>query len=228
MSAFSADLTLFIFVFMPAKVASFLSFAKYLLIIASITLLKVNVFQVQSKTDPISLEQIEHVAEGILQVTYLSATLDNQNSLYNSWSSLKERAASEVASEIERIKLEEERKKIQEKLYQQAKAKSTKLKHYDSRPARVMGDFETTIRSACNTYGCYPEQLIRVMYCESGGRSNAVNGVYSGLFQFHPNTFRANANRIGLTNADIWNPYHQIQVAAWMFANGQAWQWGCK
>jgi SLT domain-containing protein len=66
------------------------------------------------------------------------------------------------------------------------------------------------------------------MYCESGGRSNAVNGVYSGLFQFHPNTFQANANRIGLTNADIWNPYHQIQVAAWMFANGQAWQWGCK
>ncbi len=214
--------------FMPAKVASFLNLAKYLLIIASIILLKFNVFQAQAKTDPISPEQVEPVSESVLQVAYLSTTLDSQNSLYNSWSSLKERATSEVASEIERIKLEEERKKIQEQLRQQAKAKSPKPKHSGYQPARVMGDFETAIRSACDTYGCNSEQLIRVMYCESGGRSNAVNGIHSGLFQFNPKTFQTNAKRIGLVNADIWNPYHQIQVAAWMFANGQAWQWTCK
>ena len=213
---------------MSAKVASFLDLAKCLLIIPSILLLKLNLSQVQAQTILVGLEQPEFVAENIPQIVYLSTTLDNQDSLYNSWSSLKEKVVSEVALEIQRIKLEEESEKTQERLHQQAEIKLTKTNHSNLQPSRVIGDFESTIRSACNNYGCNPEQLIRVMYCESGGRSNAVNGVYSGLFQFHPNTFRANANRIGLTNADIWNPYHQIQVAAWMFANGQAWQWGCK
>jgi len=98
-----------------------------------------------------------------------------------------------------------------------------------SSPSQVNGDFESAIRNRCAAVGCNSEQVIRVMYCESGGRSNAANpSGASGLFQFMPRTFSANASRIGLSGANIWNPYHQIEVATWMFANGQAWQWVCK
>jgi len=213
---------------MPTKVASLLDFIKSLLIISSIVLLKFNVSQVQAQVSSTDTEQITPIIDNQLEIVYLSFTLKDQENLERIWSFLKEKATSQVNTEIERIRLEEERKKTQEQLRQQIKTKLAKSKNSNPQPVRITGNFESTIRSACNNYGCNPEQLIRVMYCESGGRSNAVNGVYSGLFQFHPNTFRANANRIGLTNADIWNPYHQIQVAAWMFANGQAWQWECK
>ena len=213
---------------MPTKVASLLDFIKSLLIISSIILLKFNVSQVQAQVSSSDTEQITPITDNQLEIVYLSFTLKDQENLERTWSFLKEKATSQVNAEIERIRLEKERKKTQEQLRQQTKTKLAKSKNSNPQPVRITGDFESTIRSACNDYGCNPEQLIRVMYCESGGRSNAVNGVYSGLFQFHPNTFQANANRIGLTNADIWNPYHQIQVAAWMFANGQAWQWGCK
>jgi hypothetical protein len=89
-------------------------------------------------------------------------------------------------------------------------------------------DFETFIIQKCSQYGCNPDQLIRVMYCESGGRVNAVNpaGPYIGLFQFLSSTFYSNAKFI--PGANINNGYHQIEVAAKMFANGQAGQWGCK
>ncbi|MEM1311981.1 MAG: transglycosylase SLT domain-containing protein [Patescibacteria group bacterium] len=95
-------------------------------------------------------------------------------------------------------------------------------------PAENLPDFETFITQKCSQYGCNPSQLIRIMYCESGGRSNAINpaGPYIGLFQFLSSTFYANAKFI--PSANINNPYHQIEVTAKMFANGQAWQWGCK
>jgi Transglycosylase-like domain len=94
--------------------------------------------------------------------------------------------------------------------------------------AKDLPDFETFIIQKCSQYGCNAEQLIRVMYCESGGRANAVNpaGPYIGLFQFLSTTFYSNAKFI--TGANIYNGYHQIEVAAKMFANGQAGQWGCK
>lgn len=94
---------------------------------------------------------------------------------------------------------------------------------------QINGDFESAIRNRCAALGCNPDQVIRVMYCESGGRSNAYNrSGASGLFQFMPRTFSANAARVGIAGADIWNPWHQIDVATWMFAKGQSWQWVCK
>jgi hypothetical protein len=89
-------------------------------------------------------------------------------------------------------------------------------------------NLEEAIHSSCHQNGCIGEQLIKVMYCESGGRSNAINGVHKGIFQFNPRTFNANSKRAGLENPDIWNPEHQIKVASWMFGNGQSWQWSCK
>jgi soluble lytic murein transglycosylase-like protein len=91
------------------------------------------------------------------------------------------------------------------------------------------GSYSNQIIQWCSVYGCNPSQLIRVMMCESSGNAMASNnGKYLGLFQFHLNTFRSYAGMMGLSGADIWNPAHQIQVATWMFANGQAYQWTCK
>jgi len=90
-------------------------------------------------------------------------------------------------------------------------------------------DVEGLIRSNCELQGCNSEQLIRIMYCESGGRTNAYNpSGASGVFQFMPRTFAANAKRAGIENADIWNGEQQVRVAAYMFARNQAWQWVCK
>ena len=96
--------------------------------------------------------------------------------------------------------------------------------------ASVSGDFQSAIYTACGNFGCNPGQLIRVMYCESGGRSNAYNksGPYIGLFQFLSSTFNANARRAGIANPSVWDPYQQINVAAYMFSIGQAGQWSCK
>jgi len=124
---------------------------------------------------------------------------------------------------------------IQEALVKkQEKSRLSKLIKTTSRPSQPKptnyqgGDIGTYIIQKCGQYGCNSDQLMRVMYCESGGRPNARNGQYLGLFQFHPKTFSANASRIGLGYADIWNPYHQIEVATWMFSIGQAGQWSCK
>ncbi len=90
-------------------------------------------------------------------------------------------------------------------------------------------NYESYILEQCNKYGCNATQLIRVMYCESGGRPDAYNpSGATGLLQFMPATFYANAAKIGIVDANVHNPIQQIQVAAYMFANGQAYQWACK
>ena len=92
-------------------------------------------------------------------------------------------------------------------------------------------DFETYIVQMCTKYGCNPDQLKRVMYCESGGRADALNkaGPYIGLFQFSLGTFKGYAAKIKtLSNPDVYNPYHQIEVAAYMFSKGLSSHWGCK
>ncbi|MEI6728097.1 MAG: transglycosylase SLT domain-containing protein [bacterium] len=94
----------------------------------------------------------------------------------------------------------------------------------------VSGDFQSAIYTACANFGCDPNKLIRVMYCESGGRSGAYNksGPYIGLFQFLSSTFNANARRVGIANPNVWDSYQQINVAAYMFSIGQAGRWTCK
>lgn len=133
-----------------------------------------------------------------------------------------EEAAREAAREairLQQVAETEARRKAQLKAVAVTQAKSYPIK----------SDWEPLIRARCTEVGCNADQLIRIMYCESGGRSNAANpSGASGLFQFMPNTFRANAVRSGVEGANIWDPYAQIHVATWMFANGQAHQWVCK
>jgi hypothetical protein len=91
-------------------------------------------------------------------------------------------------------------------------------------------EFEDLIRQRCQQVGCNSTQVIRVMYCESGGRSNAKNpySSASGLFQYMPPTYLSFSSMAGFPGADIWNPYDQINVTTWAFANGYARHWVCK
>ena len=106
----------------------------------------------------------------------------------------------------------------------EVKAQSSVSTQAESKPTTYNG----LIDYYCGQYGCNPVQLKRVMMCESTNNPNARNGIYSGLFQFSPATFRNYSTKMGLVNANIWDAEDQINVASWMFANGQARQWSCK
>ena len=159
---------------------------------------------------------------------------------------IQEKIAEEkrIAEETARIQREKEQFEREEQGRQEAEKNRLKMvaaeqakkkAQAEFKPVQVASfggsDYESLIRERCAQLGCNAEQVIRVMYCESGGRANAVNrggSGASGLFQFMPPTFNANAKRVGLAGASIWDPNAQIIVATAMFANGQAGQWSCK
>lgn len=71
------------------------------------------------------------------------------------------------------------------------------------------------------------KDFMRVMSKESGGdpyNDNKLSGCI-GLMQFMPSTFYANAKIIGLKNANIRNPYHQIKIASFMWSINQQNAW---
>ncbi|MEA2645535.1 MAG: trimeric autotransporter adhesin, partial [Chloroflexota bacterium] len=94
------------------------------------------------------------------------------------------------------------------------------------RPVAVAysGSIPDIIRAAAAKWGANPDQLLRVANCESHFNPRAYNSSSgaSGLFQFKPSTYAAH----GGTN--IWDPVEQSDIAAKMFSQGLARQWGCK
>ncbi|MFN2463725.1 MAG: transglycosylase SLT domain-containing protein [Candidatus Dormibacteria bacterium] len=80
------------------------------------------------------------------------------------------------------------------------------------------------IRAAAARAGANGDQMVRVAECESSLNPRAYDprSGASGLFQFMPGTFYAHGGH------DIWDAADQSRVAAGMFANGQADQWGCR
>lgn len=97
------------------------------------------------------------------------------------------------------------------------------------------GEVYAAIVKWAGVYGVSADWLLRVAYCESGLRVNASNPSYyaggghpSGVFQFLPQTFYANAARVGIPDPYLWNYDQQAQTAAWMFSIGQSGQWACK
>jgi soluble lytic murein transglycosylase-like protein len=70
---------------------------------------------------------------------------------------------------------------------------------------------------------------MRVAYCESRYNPGAYNASgASGLFQFLPSTWAANSVRAGFGGTSPFDPVAAANVAAWMFARGQAYQWVCR
>lgn len=98
------------------------------------------------------------------------------------------------------------------------------LSLWAAEPASSQSGYESAIYEACARHGCDGDQLVRVMYCESGGDPSAVNPVTgdTGLFQFNPSTWYA------WGGGDIWNPYEQIELAAWAWGQGLGYHWVCQ
>lgn len=71
------------------------------------------------------------------------------------------------------------------------------------------------------------EWALATIDCESGYNPLAYNektGCW-GLFQFKPGTFFANAQRLEITNPDLYDWSQQIEVAQYMYSIGQKGQW---
>jgi len=106
----------------------------------------------------------------------------------------------------------------------------TEVRHVGTKPAPAPGDIESVIRAAAATWGADANQLLRVAWCESRYNPYAVNARSgaAGLFQFMPSTWAANSVRAGYAGASVFDPVANANTAAFMFRNGQAWQWSCK
>lgn len=104
------------------------------------------------------------------------------------------------------------------------------IRRVGAKPAPAPADIEKVIRAAAATWGADPTQLLRVAWCESRYNPLALNARSgaSGLFQFMPRTWAANSVRAGYSGASVFDPVASANVAAYMFRNGQAWQWACK
>ena len=90
-------------------------------------------------------------------------------------------------------------------------------------------EIEAIIREAAAAQGANADQLVRVAYCESRFNPGAYNASgASGLFQFMPGTWAVNSVRAGFAGASVFDPVASANVAAWMFARGQAGQWVCR
>jgi uncharacterized protein YabE (DUF348 family) len=106
----------------------------------------------------------------------------------------------------------------------------TEVRRVGTRTPPAPAEIEAVIRDAAAAQGADAEQLLRVAYCESRfnpGAYNATSGA-SGLFQFLPSTWSANSVRAGFGGASVWDPVASANVAAYMFAMGQSWQWSCR
>ncbi|MDQ2911901.1 MAG: ubiquitin-like domain-containing protein [Chloroflexota bacterium] len=105
----------------------------------------------------------------------------------------------------------------------------TEVRRIGTRTPTGSAEIEAIIREAAAAQGADPEQLLRVAYCESRFNPGAYNASgASGLFQFMPRTWAANSVRAGFAGASVFDPLASANVAAWMFARGQAFQWVCR
>ena len=125
-------------------------------------------------------------------------------------------ASAEVRAAIEEVRVRGTRVRVSTPVYS-----STPL---------APADIRAIIIAAAARWGANADQLLRVAYCESGYNPNAYNGILgaSGLFQIIPSTWAANSVRAGYGGASVFDPVANANVAAYMFANGQAGQWVCK
>ena len=78
-----------------------------------------------------------------------------------------------------------------------------------------------------NHYSVDRSRLWKIAVCETGLRSNAVNWIYGGMFQFSPNTWIANRKLMGMdTNADLrFNPEEAIRTGAFVLSTRGSSAW---
>ena len=59
-------------------------------------------------------------------------------------------------------------------------------------------DVDTLIEMYATEYGVNKDMMVHIAKCESGFRSNAVNGPYAGIYQFVASTWSSNRRAMGL------------------------------
>jgi uncharacterized protein YabE (DUF348 family) len=112
---------------------------------------------------------------------------------------------------------------------QELAAPVAEVRRVGTRTPAGASEIEAIIREAAAAQGADADQLVRVAYCESRFNPGAYNASgASGLFQFMPGTWAANSVRAGFAGASVFDPVASANVAAWMFARGQAFQWVCR
>jgi hypothetical protein len=105
----------------------------------------------------------------------------------------------------------------------------TEVRRVGTRIPPGSSEIEAIIRDAAAAQGADADQLLRVAYCESRYNPGAYNASgAAGLFQFLPSTWAANSVRAGFAGASVFDPVASANVAAFMFARGQAGQWVCR
>lgn len=81
-------------------------------------------------------------------------------------------------------------------------------------------------------YGIDAEEFMKVAECESNLNEKAWNKSdpntgSKGVFQFQDATFAHYSKEAGIDTPDVWNPWDNIETAAYMFSKGQQKQWSC-
>jgi hypothetical protein len=76
-------------------------------------------------------------------------------------------------------------------------------------------------------YGVDPNVIRHLAICESGFRSNAIQGIYVGLFQFGPVTWKNIRLEFGEdTNPDLrYSAEESVQTAAYAYSKGKKAIW---
>lgn len=91
---------------------------------------------------------------------------------------------------------------------------------------------DATLLALSSYYGISYSNIHRVISCESGWDIHAMNlkdpeGGSRGLLQFQPTTYEGFAQELGIEYPDIYNPFQQMEVAAYMWSIGQQKRWSC-
>ncbi|OGD62471.1 hypothetical protein A2160_00095 [Candidatus Beckwithbacteria bacterium RBG_13_42_9] len=97
---------------------------------------------------------------------------------------------------------------------------STKIDEVDLDLDQYFETYASQYQVDCN-------QLKSIAHCESGFNPNAVNDIYSGLFQFSPSTWQVNRNRMGLDpNPDLrYSAEEAIKTAAFKISQDGTGAW---
>lgn len=84
------------------------------------------------------------------------------------------------------------------------------------------------VTEAATARGLDPNRMLRIMQCESSGNAQARNGVYSGLFQYHPTTWSNAIKRFGTGSESIWDGEAQIRITAAKMSVDGFGEWECR
>lgn len=87
---------------------------------------------------------------------------------------------------------------------------------YEVRTPTVPSDITRLIEKYAGEYGVNKDMMIHIAKCESGFRSNAVNGPYAGIYQFVATTWISNRRAMGLDeNPQLrFNAEESVRTAA--------------